>query len=448
MPSGINGDPSFPATLAAYARRLLQSAISNGVQVLGITPHSARVGDAGETSAVWKIVEEWNVGCDDDGTPFRDKIYAVFPGFEPSLANGSSGLHLLFLFDPEIGCERYLRIFDLIMGGTVPWIDGTLQVSRNSASDAFKNLAEFSAMDIRNAKVGQPCWDYITLAPHVDGAKGLLGAQKAQILERFEHNQIAGLELGDGKLPEDTLENRPWLNEGMAKVHQAFFHASDAYSVDDIGSRHSWVKLASPRIAALRQAFIASESRMRLGFEKDEAGTIREIANPPDVTIANRPWLKSVEISQGASFFQSATANEPVMRFDFSPDLTCVIGGSMTGKSTLLDGLRVHVGADMPPYAELEQQVKDRANYKFLVGSPEIVLERPGRDPTADHHERWPAVFYTQSELQSLAREPQAVEGILAKLVISGAGEIDEREKSIQCLGKDLGTIAEQLTDL
>ena len=83
FPADINGDPQSPKTISVYARRFLQSAVERGVQVLGITPHSPRVGTAAETSAVWQIVEEWNSGIDDDGVPFREKVYAVFPGFEP-----------------------------------------------------------------------------------------------------------------------------------------------------------------------------------------------------------------------------------------------------------------------------------------------------------------------------------------------------------------------------
>ena len=121
FPAGLNGPLGSEATITGYARRFLQGAVERGVQVLGVTPHSPRVGDGPETSAVWRIVEEWNTGVDDDGRPFRDKIFAVFPGFEPSLRDGAGGLHLLFLFDPEIGRDRYLKAFDLVMGGASPW---------------------------------------------------------------------------------------------------------------------------------------------------------------------------------------------------------------------------------------------------------------------------------------------------------------------------------------
>ena len=143
LPAGMNGDPKSEQVIAACARRFLQSAIERRVQVLGVTPHSPRAGSGPETSAVWRIVEEWNNGGDDDGVPFCNKIYAVFPGFEPSFKDGRSGLHLLFLFDPEIGRERYLRAFDLVMGGVSPWRDKRLQLSNMDVGKAFDALRDF-----------------------------------------------------------------------------------------------------------------------------------------------------------------------------------------------------------------------------------------------------------------------------------------------------------------
>ena len=145
LPAGVNGPADAPDTIAAYARGFLQSAVARQVRVLGITPHTVLVGETAETSAVWRIVEEWNGGSDDDGVPFREKIYAVFPGFEPSLKQGKSGLHLLFLFDPEIGRECYIRAFNLVMGSTPsPWCGNQFQLSSRSADEAFREPPRFS----------------------------------------------------------------------------------------------------------------------------------------------------------------------------------------------------------------------------------------------------------------------------------------------------------------
>ena len=442
MPDGLSGNPQDPQALSGYARRFLQGAVANGVQAVGLTPHSPRVGAGPDTSAVWKIVEEWNFGQDDDGVPFREKVFAVFPGFEPSLNNGSGGLHLLFLFDPEIGQQSYQTLFDVVMGGVPAWDNETLQMSAKAAEDAFKEIGRFHRSECAD-------WRYIVLAPHIDASKGLFGAQKAQVLKLFSHGELAGLELGDEKLPEDTFQKRPWLLDGMRAYHHAFFHGSDAYSIEEIGRRHTWMKLATPRIEALRQAFVASDSRMRIGFIRDGDGKLTTIPNPPDVTRDHRAWLKSVTVRSRSSFFSPGIgADEPQLtRFDFSPDLTCVIGGSMTGKSTLLDGLRVYVGAPDPDDNLIREQVRHRGKNSFLLGSEEIELEVPGSDPAASPHDRWPARFFAQSELQRLA-DAGSIEQLLARLVPDEALEIEERKLSLEELDKQISDAARGLVDL
>ena len=449
LPAGLNVPPESEKTIADYARRFLQGAVERGVQVLGVTPHSPRVGDGPETSAVWRIVEEWNAGVDDDGQPFRDKLFAVFPGFEPSFRDGASGLHLLFLFDPEIGRDRYLKAFDLVMGGVSPWRGNELQLSSRSAGEAFHDLREFHWREPSETRDGGHRWSYIVLAPHIESPKGLLVAKKAQVLALFQHGEVAGLELGDEKLPEDTMAKRPWLPEGMRKHRQAFFHGSDAYSVDDIGRRHTWLKLASPRIEALRQAFIAHDSRMRIAYERRADRSLSEIPDPPDVTVSSRPWLKSVTIAGGASFFRADGESGSERRFELSPDLTCIIGGSMTGKSTFLDGLRVHVDAPLPPDEGLRGQVEARGKDGFLAGSPKVTLDCPGQDRTASPHERWPAVFHAQNELQRLAQEPEAVEDILAQSAAPEENrDIRAREERLRALDGELGRATKRLAKL
>ena len=241
------------------------------------------------------------------------------------------------------------------------------------------------------------------------------------------------------------MGDRDWLTDGMAEHRQAFFHGSDAYRVEDIGKRHTWFKLASPRIEALRQAFIASDSRMRIAYEQSESGDLIEIP-APDVTVNERPWLKSITVKGRASFFGGS--DHPSTRFDLSPDLTCIIGGSMTGKSTLLDGLRVHVGASLPQDDALKTQVEARGRERFLGGSPEISLECPGSDSTLEPHERWPAVFHAQNELQRLAQAPEAIEDILTGLAASEMGEMTNRKTRLQALDRELVGATRRLTKL
>ena len=125
LPSGVNGSPESEETLTSYVRRFLQYAVERGVRVLGITPHSPRMGSGAGASAVWRIVEEWNSG--DDGNE--------------------------------------------------------LQLSNKTAEEAFRDLRAFHDRESSTSKDGGRQWDYLTLAPHIETAKGLLSAQEGQVLQ-------------------------------------------------------------------------------------------------------------------------------------------------------------------------------------------------------------------------------------------------------------------------
>ena len=442
VPPGINQDPQSDEGMITYSRRLLQAAIKRGIQVLGLTPHSPKLGATPDTSLTWKIVDEWNHGRDDDDIPFCDKIYAVFPGFEPSLKTGQSGLHLIFLFDPEIGRNRFFELFTLIMNGVAPWCENQLQMSSNTADDVFLTIRKFHKRYSQESKHAYG-WNYLILAPHIEADKGLLGAQKSQVLRSFKHGAIAALELGDHKIPADVTKNRSWLYEGMLAYRQAFFHSSDAYTFEHIGWRYTWVKLASPRIEALRQAFIAKDSRLRIAFDKTESGDMVPTNTPPHITSIERPWLKSVTLRGGMSFFhQDSSTDDSETTFVLNPDLTCIIGGSMTGKSALLDGLRVHTEAPLPADESIRKQVEARGWGRFADRITRIELDCPGQHPSKLSRERWPAQFFTQNELQRLSQDQSAIQEVLSRLVASETQTIEGLESELQEMDKELYKLA------
>ena len=458
QPSGLHLDPDQPDPnkLTEYARRFLQSAVRVGVQVLGLTPHSPRLGPGGTSSAVWRIVEVWNEEGDDDGVPFREKIFAVFPGFEPNVNDGGAGVHLLFLFDPEIGKDAYLRVFDAVMDSRAPWDGNSLRITSKDAKEVFATI-DGAHHD------GRGTWDYLALAPHFQSAHGLLNEAKSQVLAHFPSERIAGYELGDNALPEDFSRDKApgsFLFPYMTRHSQAFYHATDAYqlptgttaSAGEIGYRTTWFKLASPRIEALRQAFVAHESRLRIAFERDSSGAWKH-SSPPDPFRAQRRWLRRVKVSGPSAFFHRSDGGDGAVTVEFSPDLTCIIGGSMTGKSTLLDGLRVHTGADLPSDQRLKEDVEARGRNRFLAGQPRVDLDTPG-DISSLPRERWPAVFFTQNELQRLVREGNAVREILSRLVPGERRAIEERDariteldRSLRRKAREIGRLTEEMSE-
>ena len=69
---------------------------------------------------------------------------------------------------------------------------------------------------------------------------------------------------------------------------------------------------------------------MRIGFARAQSGGLEPLADPPDVTLSRRPWLKAIALRGEASFLGAKQGEES--RFELSPDLTCVIGRQHDGQ--------------------------------------------------------------------------------------------------------------------
>lgn len=440
VPPGLTNhdDPTNAASQAAYVRCFLQAAVGAGIDVLGLTPHSAHVPGKTDISVVWDIVEAWQTANDDDGTPFREKIYAVFPGFEPSASDGKGGIHLLVMFDPEIGKDRYLRAFSAAVGGLDVWCGDELQTS---TTDTQSLLGKLNDLKLREGTG----WDYLCIAPHAFSDKGVVASLKGSLGKYFAHESIAALELKDNQLPQEAIDAHEYLQAHLKQYWQPLIHSSDAYCLVNggpadqvpltenlrkrgIGYRHTLVKLASPRIESLRQAFLSSDSRVRVVYEKDKAGKLqyrKDIPKPVDV---GRPWLRSVTVEGGTSFFGGKDKKQTLR---FSPDLTCIIGGRMTGKSTFLDGLRAYCGIGQPLPGPLADDVKERSG-RFLSGNPTITLDIVGPiAATLPPRDRWPARFFTQRELGSIAKDSDNVRRILYHLAPAATADLLQQDKVV-----------------
>ena len=59
--------PMDMETIDRYSRKLLETAIARGVEVLGLTPHAVYCDGNEALSAVWRIVETWATAVDDRG---------------------------------------------------------------------------------------------------------------------------------------------------------------------------------------------------------------------------------------------------------------------------------------------------------------------------------------------------------------------------------------------
>src|SRR5699024_12014406 len=115
---------------------------------------------------------------------------------------------------------------------------------------------------------------------------------------------------------------------------------------NSIGYRYTWIKMSEPSIESLRQSFLDPASRIKL---------------PDDVTadihpeyLNNYPYIKSIKI-EGAEFLDN-------QEIHFSPNKNSLIGGRGSGKSTVLEYLRLALGKEDREQGSKAERIKKTTN--------------------------------------------------------------------------------------
>ncbi len=112
----------------------------------------------------------------------------------------------------------------------------------------------------------------------------------------------------------------------QSKLRLAEVIGTDSHIAEQVGTNFTWVKMGEPSLDALK-----------LALHDREDGVIRkdEITVDPN-SISNRYFIKSLSITNGFK-----AGNGTPLKTEFSPWLTSVIGGRGSGKSTIINYLRI-----------------------------------------------------------------------------------------------------------
>lgn len=97
------------------------------------------------------------------------------------------------------------------------------------------------------------------------------------------------------------------------------------HGLDGIGKRFTWIKMGgAPSLEGLRQAFLLPDFRIKNDFDSPTSPY-----NLPDL------WIKSITISNS-----TISKDNAPLKIDFNPQLTTIIGGRGSGKSSILRFIR------------------------------------------------------------------------------------------------------------
>jgi predicted ATPase len=348
----------------------------------------------------------------------------VFPGFEVA---STEGIHLLCLFDPSAGVEQLNHLLTQL--GLPPhdrWTNGKGLAPRQSPL-TFPQLLEY----VQGHRQG------ICIAAHVERENGLLyECAKTTRAQYFTDPNLLAAQIAGRR--EDLKGFYRKVIDGEYEHYQrqqllALINCLDVYNLKDLGEPvcSTWIKMSSPSIEGLWQAFLDPDSRLRLLSEE-----------PPE------PHTELVAVAWQGGFLDGGMIH-------FNENLNCLIGGRGAGKSTVIESLRYIL--DLEPIGDdvrrshagiLQQVLRTGTHISLLVHShspspclyliertyPEApsVRDEQGNELPIHPGEILPGVeIFGQHEIAEIAKDPPKQYQLLRRFRAAEAAEFEARKQEL-----------------
>lgn len=298
------------------AQQFVDKVISKGIQCIAITDHN---------TAAW---------IDNIRDAAKEKGVIVFPGVEVTCSD--SKIHLLILFEinyPKRKIEDFL-------------------VKVNIDSDLFGKTSAYSNKGINEvAKIANEV-GALVIPAHIDDYNGV-GLVSNQIRKEFwELENINAVQMINEELISNTKNfNNREIQESLLKKYNNNISITDIkkfiacdkeledlgkgiltfsdnpsaegetkHGLWGIGKQYSYIKMSeNPTLESLRQAFLFPQYRIKNYFEAKESNM-----KTPQL------WIKTINIKDIELLGKEA------LEINFNPQLTTIIGGRGSGKSTVV----------------------------------------------------------------------------------------------------------------
>lgn len=343
---------------------------------------------------------------------YRD-LY-LFPGVEIS-AHGN--VHILAIFGSD-------KSTDDING----FVDTVGYTGEKGDSDAVTDITVTKIVDSISAKGG------IAIPAHADEDRGLLREVEGQTLKQSLVNEnIYAMELRNVQF------EKPGLYEALHVQWTEVVGSDTHFYTGDASGTFTWIKMEDPSIDGLKLALIDGDGSVNRNMEK----------NPNELPDF---FIKEFVIDQAKYVGRSKP-----LECQFSPFLNTIIGGRGSGKSTLMEFMRLVLrrNKDLPPTIEQEIQrffevagegplIKDsRLSLSYLKrgvlyrlnwapmenerASIEVLDNGDWVPCQGDVQSLFPVRIYSQKQIYEIARKPSALLDI-----VDEASEVDSRAINLQ----------------
>ncbi len=340
----------------------------------------------------------------------------VFPGMEVSV-NG--GIHVLAIFDPS----KTTSDLDALRGA--------VEYQENPGRSNGVTRKSFVEVVGAVASAGG-----ISIPAHVDEDNGLFQVTGTTLQQALDCEDIFAMELLNPayQKPQSYIDKSLcWTEIRGSDAHHPSGNVGQRYP----GSHFTWVKMGSPSIEGLRLALLDGP----LSIRRSDQGAEDPNEHAPLV-------LESIEVSKARFLGQSKS-----FAIGLNPWLNSLIGGRGTGKSTVVEFLRIAMRREdeLPDdlkaeFEKYERVYPDREDGGLLTNDAAIrvIYRKNGsrfrvqwnpagdlepieqeadgdwRRAEGDIRQRFPVRIYSQKQIFQLAKTPLAL-----LRVVDEAPEVD-----------------------
>jgi energy-coupling factor transporter ATP-binding protein EcfA2 len=289
----------------------------------------------------------------DNERPSGYRKLFLFPGVE---INVNGGIHLLALFDPTFSTTDITKLL-----GSVRY-NGIHGNTDSCTADSFVDVV---AAIIRAKGIAIPA--HADLDPcglfHLQAKPG----QGPTLTQNLRAEGLLGLEICGPKYSFPEIYQQLKLN--LARIQ-----GSDSHRPSDVGKNFTWVKMESPTLDAVRLALHDCDD----GIKRSDEST----GDPND--LGNRFFLREIQVRNCHKAGRNTSLQIPL-----SPWMTTIIGGRGSGKSSILNLLRIALNRrrNLPEniqneFDEFAKESGGRGKPGMLLKDTEIqvILTKDGRD--------------------------------------------------------------------
>ena len=298
------------------AKEWVARAVSQGLNAVAVTDHN-------DYRGISEVMEEG-----------KEQGLAVFPGVE--ITCDTSKIHMLILFDtgkkPEnvrdflIRCDIDSDQFGDPEGTSLGVFEVCEIAKKRGAMVIAAHIDEFNAVNSMNTANLEKLFSggYIDAVQvsNVPVWRKLRADKDVEAMQNTLREKY-----GADATPQEVDRWRKCFNlaERMNLPMLAFSDnpaspTESKHGLDGIGSVYTWIQMDDVvNLESIRQSLLTADSRIRMCFDSPE-----EPKTEPDL------WIRSIEVRQ-----TTLNPHAPI-RFDFHPQLNCIIGGKGSGKSAVI----------------------------------------------------------------------------------------------------------------